>query len=102
MLGLALQDHMKRYGAEFSRGFWRVLVGCAKAVFAAAFPPLGIGFLGVSLALGLSVLRMALGIAHISGCHLNPASSIGLWAVARFFWSRPVALVYRLMGSKEN
>ncbi|HSI56971.1 MAG TPA: aquaporin Z [Ideonella sp.] len=75
---------MKSYGAEFLGTFWLVLGGCGSAVLAAAFPALGIGFHGVALAFGLTVLTMAFAVGHISGGHFNQAVSVGLWAGGRF------------------
>jgi aquaporin Z len=91
---------MNRYGAEFFGTFWLVLGGCGSAVLAAAFPNVGIGLLGVSLAFGLTVVTMAYAIGHISGCHLNPAVSIGLWAGGRFPASQVIPyIVAQVLGA---
>ncbi|MCE5306120.1 MAG: aquaporin Z [Acidobacteriales bacterium] len=89
----------KRATAEFLGTFWLVFGGCGSAVLAAAFPGLGIGFLGVALAFGLTVLTMAFAIGHISGCHLNPAVSAGLCAGGRFPASElPAYIVAQVLG----
>ena len=91
---------MKQYVAEFIGTFWLVLGGCGSAVLAAAFPELGIGFLGVALAFGLTVLTMAFAIGHISGCHLNPAVSIGLCVGGRFQAAKLVPyIVSQVLGA---
>ncbi|HEY4077996.1 MAG TPA: aquaporin Z [Rhizomicrobium sp.] len=85
--------------AEFIGTAWLVLGGCGSAVLAAAFPQLGIGFVGVSFAFGLTVLTMAFAIGHVSGCHLNPAVSVGLWAGGRFpATSLPGYIVAQVLG----
>lgn len=90
---------MRKYTAEFIGTFWLVLGGCGSAVLAAAFPDLGIGFLGVALAFGLTVLTMAYAIGHISGCHLNPAVSVGLCVGGRFPSSElPGYIISQVLG----
>ena len=91
---------MNKYGAAFFGTFWLVLGGCGSAVLAAAFPNVGIGLLGVSLAFGLTVVTMAYAIGHISGCHLNPAVSIGLWAGGRFPASQVIPyIIAQVLGA---
>ena len=89
-----------RLVAEFIGTFWLVLGGCGSAVLAAAFPEVGIGLLGVSLAFGLTVVTMAYSIGHISGCHLNPAVTIGLWAGGRFdAKDMPIYIIAQVLGA---
>ncbi len=89
----------KRCAAEFMGTFWLVFGGCGSAVLSAAFPQLGIGFLGVALAFGLTVLTMAFAIGHISGCHLNPAVSVGLVVARRFpVKDLPAYVVAQVLG----
>lgn len=91
---------MKPFCAEFIGTFWLVLGGCGSAVLAAGVPDVGIGYLGVSLAFGLTVLTMAYAIGHISGCHLNPAVSVGLWIGGRFPATRLVPyIVAQVLGA---
>ena len=91
---------MKKYLAELIGTFWLVLGGCGSAVLAAGFPQLGIGFVGVALAFGLTVLTMAYAIGHISGCHLNPAVTVGLWAGGRFAGIKVVPyIVMQVIGA---
>ena len=86
--------------AEFLGTFWLVLGGCGSAVLAAAFPDVGIGLLGVALAFGLTVVTMAYSIGHISGCHLNPAVTVGLWAGGRFeAREMPVYIIAQVLGA---
>jgi len=91
---------MQKGLAEFIGTFWLVFGGCGSAVLAAAFPDVGIGLLGVSLAFGLTVVTMAYAIGHISGCHLNPAVTVGLWAVGRFAARDiPLYVVAQVLGA---
>src|SRR5512143_1459591 len=90
----------QKTGAELIGTFWLVLGGCGSAVISGAFPDVGIGLLGVSLAFGLTVLTMAYAIGHISGCHLNPAVSLGLWAGRRFKGSELLGyIVAQVLGA---
>ena len=90
----------RKFVEEFIGTAWLVLGGCGSAVLAAAFPQLGIGFVGVSLAFGLTVLTMAFAIGHVSGCHLNPAVSVGLWAGGRFRASElPLYVIAQVLGA---
>lgn len=91
---------MKKGVAEFLGTFWLVLGGCGSAVLAAAFPEVGIGLLGVALAFGLTVVTMAYSIGHISGCHLNPAVTVGLWAGGRFdAREMPLYIIAQVLGA---
>ena len=92
---------LRKLTAEFIGTAWLVLGGCGSALLAAAFPQLGIGFVGVSLAFGLTVLTMAFAIGHVSGCHLNPAVSVGLWAGGRFKARElPPYVIAQVLGSR--
>lgn len=91
---------MKKLFAEFFGTFWLVFGGCGSAIFAAGFPDLGIGFVGVSLAFGLTVLTMAYAVGHVSGAHFNPAVSIGLWAGGKFSAKElPGYIIAQLVGA---
>jgi aquaporin Z len=90
---------MKKLTAEFFGTFWLVLGGCGSAVLAAAFPELGIGFVGVSLAFGLTVLTMAYAVGHVSGAHFNPAVTVGLAAAGRIGWGDvPGYIIAQVLG----
>src|SRR6201993_2471162 len=90
----------RKLAAEFLGTAWLVRGGCGSAVLAAAFPQLGIGFVGVALAFGLTVLTMAYAIGHVSGCHLNPAVSVGLAVGGRFKWKDlPAYVIAQVVGA---
>src|SRR2546430_2079270 len=98
--GVSIMSLSKRATAEFFGTFWLVFGGCGSAVLAAGFPTLGIGFVGVALAFGLTVLTMAYAIGHISGCHLNPAVSVGLVVAKRFNASElPAYIIAQVIGA---
>ena len=95
-----MSDVAKKGVAEFLGTYWLVLGGCGSAVLSAAFPEVGIGLLGVALAFGLTVVTMAYAIGHISGCHLNPAVTIGLWAGGRFDAKQiPLYVIAQVLGA---
>lgn len=94
---------MKKLFAEFFGTFWLVFGGCGSAVFAAAYPDLGIGFVGVALAFGLTVLTMAYAVGHISGGHFNPAVSFGLWAAGKFPAKElPKYIIAQVVGASSS
>ena len=95
-------DMPRRIGAEFFGTFWLTFAGCGSAVLAAGFPTLGIGFLGVSFAFGLTVLTMAYAVGHISGGHFNSAVTVGLWTGGRFKAADVISVHHRPGGGRHR